>query len=202
MLTTELPPFPSSSSSPSTTSQDVRRDTARRLHVGLDLRVQVDALRVDLQESVGPIQQSQLAGLVLLLGLLSPEGHLGRHHPLPLGDEGALGAQTVPPPAVALVALEGRHHPVVAAPGALRGAGVAVVSSQEHGRAVVRRASVVLRAAHCWGGGHSVLSASRRQDWRGLVVGPGTTSHSQVSTGHFFNNCCKLCGASPNVSSN
>ena len=48
---------------------------------------------------------SELPGLGLLLRLLPPQRHLGRHHPLALRDEGALGTQAVPPPAVALVSL-------------------------------------------------------------------------------------------------
>ena len=58
----------------------------------------------------------QLPGLGFLLGLLSPEGDLGGHDPLPLRDEGALGAQTVAPSAVALVPLQGRHDAMVATP--------------------------------------------------------------------------------------
>ena len=46
---------------------------------------------------------------------------LGRHDPLPLCDERALGAEAVPPPAVPLVPLQRGHVPVVAAPRALRG---------------------------------------------------------------------------------
>ena len=41
--------------------------------------------------------------------------HLRRHDALALGDERALGAQAVLPAAVPLVALERRHHAVVAA---------------------------------------------------------------------------------------
>ena len=111
----------------------VRRRRRRRLHVDLDLRVELDALGVDLQQAVGPVEQPQLAGLVLLLSLLPPQRHLGRHHALPLGDEGALGAHAVPPAAVALVALQGRHHPVVPTASALRGAGVAVRRPEEDG---------------------------------------------------------------------
>ena len=39
------------------------------------------------------------------LSLLPPERDLRRHDPLALGDECALGAQTVPPTAIPLVAL-------------------------------------------------------------------------------------------------
>lgn len=70
------------------------------------------------------VEQPQLPGLALLLGLLPPEGHLSRHHPLPLRYQRALGAHAVPPAAEALVALEGGHHAVVPAPGALGGARV------------------------------------------------------------------------------
>lgn len=97
-----------------------------RFHVGADFGVQVDALRVDLQEPAGPVQKAQFPSLVLLLGLLAPEGHLRGHDPLALGYQRALGAHTVPPPAISLVALERRHHPVVPTAGALRGARVPV----------------------------------------------------------------------------
>lgn len=40
---------------------------------------------------------------------------------MPLGDEGALGTNAVPPTAVALVALERGHDPVIAASRALGG---------------------------------------------------------------------------------
>ena len=109
------------------------------LHVDFDLRVEVDALRVDLQQAVGAVEQPQLTGLVLFLSLLPAERHLGRHDPLPLGDERALGAHTVPPAAVALVALQGRHHPVVTAAGTFRGARVAVRGPQVQGRRSVAR---------------------------------------------------------------
>ena len=109
------------------------------LHVDFDLRVEVDALRVDLQQAVGAVQQPQLTGLVLFLSLLPAERHLGRHDPLPLGDERALGAHTVPPAAVALVTLQGRHHPVVTAAGTFRGARVAVRGPQVQGRRSVAR---------------------------------------------------------------
>ena len=46
--------------------------------------------------------------------------YLRGHDPLPLRDEVALAAGAVPEPAVALVALQPRDHPVVAAPRALR----------------------------------------------------------------------------------
>ena len=121
------------------------------LHVDFDLRVEVDALRVDLQQAVGAVEQPQLTGLVLFLSLLPAERHLGRHDPLPLGDERALGAHTVPPAAVALVALQGRHHPVVTAAGTFRGARVAVRGPQEHGggRAVVMpRTAIVFGTTH------------------------------------------------------
>jgi len=39
--------------------------------------------------------------------------YLCGHDPLSLGDQSTFGADTVPPPAVTLVPLEGRHHPVV-----------------------------------------------------------------------------------------
>ncbi len=74
------------------------------------------------------------ARLCLLLRLLPPERDLRRHHPLPLGDERALGAQAVLPPAVALVALERGHHAVVAAAGALRGA-LQLRANSRHARA-------------------------------------------------------------------
>lgn len=68
----------------------------------------------------GPrVHEAQLAGLALLLSLLPPQRHLGRHDPLPLRDQGALGADTVPPATVALVSLERRDDAVVAAPRAL-----------------------------------------------------------------------------------
>ena len=44
---------------------------------------------------------------------------LGGHDPLPLRDEGALGTEAVPPPAVSLVTLEGGHVTMVATSGAL-----------------------------------------------------------------------------------
>lgn len=70
------------------------------------------------------VEQAQLPGLALLLGLLPPQSHLSRHHPLPLRYQRALGAHAVPPAAEALVALESGHHAVVPAPGALGGARV------------------------------------------------------------------------------
>lgn len=54
-------------------------------------------------------------------GLLPPQGHLGRHDPLPLHHQQAVRALTVPPAAEPLVTLQTRDHPVVPAPGALRG---------------------------------------------------------------------------------
>ena len=52
--------------------------------------------------------------------------NLGGHDPLSFRDEGALGAHAVLPLAVPLVPLQRAHHPVVAAPGAFRGARVLV----------------------------------------------------------------------------
>ncbi|TNN74389.1 hypothetical protein EYF80_015348 [Liparis tanakae] len=85
----------------------------------------------------GAVEELQLSRLVLLLRLLPPQRHLRRHHALPLGDQCALGAHTVLPAAVALVALQRGHHAVVPAAGALRGA-----------RVLVRGAQDELRAAH------------------------------------------------------
>jgi hypothetical protein len=78
-------------------------------------------------------EDAQLSGLVLLLGLLPPEGDLGRHHPLSLGDQGALGAVAIAPSTVSLVPLERRNDAVVATAGALRGALVALGGPQEKG---------------------------------------------------------------------
>lgn len=55
-----------------------------------------------------------------LRGLLPPQGHLRRHHPLSLHHQQAVGALAVPPAAEALVSLQAGHHAVVAAAGALR----------------------------------------------------------------------------------
>lgn len=54
-----------------------------------------------------------------LRGLLPPQGHLRRHHPLSLHHQQTVGALAVPPAAEALVPLQARHHAVVAAPSAL-----------------------------------------------------------------------------------
>ena len=54
--------------------------------------------------------------------------YLCGHDPLPLRDEIALGASAVPEPAVALVALQPRDHPVVAAAGALGSTGALVTA--------------------------------------------------------------------------
>lgn len=70
------------------------------------------------------VQEAQLPGLALLLGLLPPERHLRGHHSLPLRYQGALGAHAVPPAAEALVAFERGDHAMVPASGALRGARV------------------------------------------------------------------------------
>jgi hypothetical protein len=64
-------------------------------------------------------------------GRMSP--YLSGHDALPLCDEGALGAYTVPPPAVPLVALEGRYDTVVPATRTLWGALVALRGSQKEG---------------------------------------------------------------------
>ena len=48
--------------------------------------------------------------------------YLCGHDPLSLGDQSALGADTVPPPAVPLVSLECRHHAVVPTARTLRSA--------------------------------------------------------------------------------
>lgn len=65
------------------------------------------------------VHEAQLPGLALLLGLLSPEGHLGSHYPLSLRYQCTLGTHTVPPSTVALVTLERRDDAVVATSGAL-----------------------------------------------------------------------------------
>lgn len=62
--------------------------------------------RRQLKESLGPIQHPQLPGLILLLGLLTSERHLGSHHALSLGDERTFRTGAVPPPAVAFMTLE------------------------------------------------------------------------------------------------
>lgn len=54
-------------------------------------------------------------------GLLPPQSHLGRHHPLPLDDQDALVARAVLEAAVALVALQPGQHAVVPAARALGG---------------------------------------------------------------------------------
>lgn len=68
-----------------------------------------------------------------LRGLLPPQGHLSRHHPLPLHHQQAVGALTVPPAAEALVSLQAGHHAVVAAPGALRRAAQLPLVPRIHG---------------------------------------------------------------------
>jgi len=83
----------------------------------------------------GAVEELQLSRLVLLLRLLPPQRHLRRHHALPLGDQCALGAHTVLPAAVALVALQRGHHAVVPAAGTLRGARVLVRGAQDERRA-------------------------------------------------------------------
>lgn len=57
--------------------------------------------------------------------------YLCGHDALSLGDQSALGADTVPPPAVALVSLEGRHHTVVPTTCTLRRALVPLRCPQE-----------------------------------------------------------------------
>jgi hypothetical protein len=59
--------------------------------------------------------------------------YLCGHDALSLRDEGALGADTVSPPAVPLVALQGRHDAVVAAARTLGGALVPLRGPQEEG---------------------------------------------------------------------
>jgi hypothetical protein len=59
--------------------------------------------------------------------------YLCGHDALSLRDEGALGAHTVPPPAVPLVALKGGHDPMVPAAGTFGGALVPLRGSQEEG---------------------------------------------------------------------
>lgn len=119
----------------------IRRGERVPLHQLLDAHVLLrQGGRVDRRRALpdhrrrGGKEDSQLPGLVLLLGLLASEGDLGRHHPLSFRDEGALGAVAVAPPAVPLVALEGRDDAVVAAPGALGGALVALGRPQEERR--------------------------------------------------------------------
>lgn len=66
------------------------------------------------------VQQSlQSPGLALFLGLLPAQSHLCGHDALALCNQGALGARTVPPAAETLMALERRHHAVVATAGTL-----------------------------------------------------------------------------------
>lgn len=86
------------------------------------------------QSLVTPVEDPQLPRLVLLLGLLATQGDLGRHDPLPLGDQRALGAHAVAPAAVAFVALKRRHHPVVPAAGAAGRPLVALGRPQEQPR--------------------------------------------------------------------
>lgn len=69
----------------------------------------------------GAVEQLQLPDLVLLLGLLPPQSHLRRHHPLPLDDEDAFLTGAVLEPAVALVTFEPGQHAVVPAPRTLGG---------------------------------------------------------------------------------
>src|SRR6218665_1680255 len=92
---------------------------------GVCRRQERHAVWVDLEQSVGSIQETELPGFILFLGLLPSQGSLSSHHPLPLGDQGTLSAGTVSPSTVALVALESRHDPVVATSGALWGPRVA-----------------------------------------------------------------------------
>ena len=56
------------------------------------------------------------------LSLLPPERDLRRHDPLALGDECALSAQTVPPPAIPLVALIYFYNNYIDVKQVLRGA--------------------------------------------------------------------------------
>lgn len=55
----------------------------------------------------------------LVLRLRPPQGHLGRHHPLPLGDQLALGTDAVAVPTPSLVAPDQHAEPVVPTAGAL-----------------------------------------------------------------------------------
>lgn len=102
------------------------------------------------------VYEPELAGFALLLRLLPPEGHLRRHHALPLRDQRALGAHAVPPAAKALVAFQRGHHAVVPAPGALGRARVPPlqrgVARPEEER---RRLQKGLRHGHApqWAGG-------------------------------------------------
>lgn len=69
----------------------------------------------------------------------SVAGYLRRHDPLPLGDELAVGAVTVPPVAEALVALQGRRDAVVPAAGAHGRPGGLVGRGRRGGRPGARR---------------------------------------------------------------
>lgn len=55
--------------------------------------------------SVGCCVSMQLQHLTVLTYLLATQGHLGGHHSLAFGNQCALGAHAVLPPAVSLVAL-------------------------------------------------------------------------------------------------
>jgi len=72
-------------------------------------------MKLDRKTKLNPYQFSSFC---LFLGLLSPESDLCGHDPLSLSYEGALCAEAVAPTAVALVAFQGRHDPMVATPGA------------------------------------------------------------------------------------
>lgn len=75
--------------------------------------------------------------------------YLSRHHPLPLGDQFALGTLAVLPLAVALVALQVGHQAVVTAAGAFGGPGGFVVLGWG--------SSGLRHLLHCWASGMLLL---------------------------------------------
>lgn len=88
-----------------------------------------EALRVDLKQAVGPIEQTEFASFILLLCLLTTQCHLGGHDALSLGDKRALGTGAVSPATVALVTFECRHDAVVATACTLGRAGIPLTGS-------------------------------------------------------------------------
>lgn len=107
-----------------------------------------------------PVQTTSLA---LLLRLLPAQRHLRGHDALALCDQSALGTRAVPPAAEALVALERRHHAVIATAGALGGPRVAAAHRPQ--RPIQPRAGSASSATRA--GGRSQEQARWPQKSRG-----------------------------------
>ncbi|KAL0607446.1 hypothetical protein AAY473_024050 [Plecturocebus cupreus] len=114
----------------------------------------------------------QPPGFALLLRLLPAQRHLGGHDALALGDQGALGTRAVAPAAEALVALERRHHAVVATAGAL---GRPRVAAAHRAHPPVqprsRRAASASRGGGGGGGGPQKEAGRPQEGWGHLHRG-------------------------------